>query len=81
MKKIHALGKTAAESSVKILPLLFKSPIVNVNNIQQWTGFTRQGAQKIIDRFVKLDILKLKDEHKTYGRSFIYRQYVDIFKE
>lgn len=81
MKKIHALGKTAAESSAKILPLLFKSPIVNANNIQQWTGFTRQGSQKIIDRFVSLDILKLKDEHKTYGRSFIYRQYVDIFRE
>lgn len=81
MKKIQSLGKTAAESGVKILPQLFKSPIVNVNNIQQWTGFTRQGAQKIIDRFVNLDILKLKDENKTYGRSFIYRQYIDIFKE
>jgi len=81
MKKIHSLGKTAAKSAVKILPKLFKLPIVNVTNIQKMTGYTRQGAQKIIDRFVDLDILKQKDENKTYGRSFIYRKYVDIFKD
>lgn len=81
MKKIQSLGKTAAESAVEILPQLFKLPIVNVTHIQKLTGFTRQGAQRVIDRFVDLDILKIKDENKTYGRSFIYRKYVDIFKE
>lgn len=79
--KVHSLGKTASESAIKILPLLFQLPIVNVAKIQEWTGFTRQGAQKVIDRFVNLGILEIKDENKTYGRSFIYRRYTDIFKD
>lgn len=81
MKKIHSLGKTAADSAIQVIPELFKLPIVNVAVIQEWTGFTRQGGQKVIDRFVDLGILEQKDETKTYGRSFIYRRYVDIFNE
>jgi hypothetical protein len=72
------LAKTASESAA-LLPKLFQLPIVNLAEIQEWTGFTRQGAQKVIDRFVDLGILELMDENKTYGRSFIYRRYVDIF--
>ncbi|MDP3976218.1 MAG: Fic family protein, partial [bacterium] len=81
MKKIHSLGKTAAKSSVNVLPQLFKLPIVNVSTIQKWTKFTRQGAQKVIDRFVELGILEQKDESRNYGRSFMYRRYVDIFND
>ncbi|RLC33593.1 Fic family protein [Candidatus Shapirobacteria bacterium] len=81
MRKIQSLGKQSATSSIKVLRELFKMPIVNVNTIRQWTGYsTRQGAQKVIDRFIKLEILELKDKNKTYGRSFIYKEYLDIFK-
>lgn len=81
MRKIQALGKAASKGAIEILHHLYKSPIVNVANIQQWTGFTRQGAQKVIDRFVDLEILEQKDENKTYGRSFYYRRYIDIFND
>lgn len=81
MRKIQSLGKTASNSAVDILSQLFRLPIVNVNNIQQWTKFTRAGANKVIERFIELKILELKDENKVYGRSFIYRRYVDIFKD
>lgn len=81
MRKIQSMGKTAAESAVKVLPQLFKDPIVNVALVQKWTGFTRQGAQKVIDRFVDLGILQIKDEDVTYGRSYIYKKYVDVFKD
>ena len=80
MAKIQSLGKTAAESSIKILPQLFKLPIVNVSIIQNWTGFTSRGAQKVIDRFVAMGILEQKDESISYGRSFIYRRYTNIFE-
>jgi Fic family protein len=79
MAKIHNLGKTASASALKVLPELYKLPIVNVHTIQSWTGFTKQGAQNVIDRFMKLDILELKDENASYDRSFIYRRYVNIF--
>ena len=80
IQKISSLGKTAAQSASEILPKLYALPIVNVAKIQEWTGFTRQGAQKVIDRFVDLGILELKDEEKKYGRSYIYREYVTIFE-
>jgi len=79
MLKIQSLGKQAAESAVMVLLKLYEIPIVNVKTMQKWTGFTRQGAQKVIDRFVTLGILQQKNEHVTYGRSFAYKGYLDIF--
>lgn len=80
-KKIQSLGKTEAKTAIEILFQLFKLPIINVNKMQEWTGFTRQGAHKVVKRFVDLDILQLKDKNKTYGQSYIYRRYVDIFRD
>jgi Fic family protein len=81
MEKIQSLSKKAAESGVVVLKRLFALPIVNVNKIREWTGFTRQGAQQVIDRFVELGVLQQKDINEKYGRSFIYRRYVDLFIE
>lgn len=79
MTKIQKLGKRASESAAIILPKLYNQPIVNNNVIQTWTGFTRAGAQTVIDRFIKMGILSSKDKDKKYGQSFIYKEYVDIF--
>lgn len=79
MAKIHSLGKTASTSALQVLPELYKLPIVNVHTIQSWTGFTKQGAQNVIDRFIELGILEIKDQNVSYDRSFIYRRYVNIF--
>ncbi len=82
MAKIGTLGKTSAESGVLVLRRLYSLPIVNVNTIMEWTNFsTRRGAQKVIDRLIELEILEQKDKSVTYGRSFIYRRYVDAFMD
>lgn len=81
MTKIHTLGKRASESAMLVLPKLYAQPIVNVGVIKKWTGFTHAGAERVIDRFVKIGILTLKDKHKTYGQSYMYKNYVDIFVE
>ena len=80
--KISKLNKTSSESAMKILPRLFAQPIVTVGVIQKWAGFnTRTGAQKLIDRFSKLGILELKDESVKYGRTYVYRKYLNIFEK
>lgn len=79
MMKIQKLGKRASESATTVLPKLYGQPIVNVNVIQNWTGFTRAGAQTVIDRFIDMGILSPKDKDKKYGQSYIYRDYVEIF--
>ena len=49
--------------------------------MQKWTGFTRAGAQAVIDRFIKMGILVPKDKDVTYGQSYIYAEYVGIFND
>ncbi len=77
--KIQTLGKRASESATRVLPNLYAQPVVNVATIQNWTKFTRGGAQQVIDRFIELGILSPKDVDKKYGQSYVYREYLDIF--
>ncbi len=78
-QKIQKLGTRASESATMILPKLYGQPIVNVAVIRKWTGFTRAGAQNVIDRFIEMDILIPKDQDKKYGQSYMYKKYLDIF--
>lgn len=79
MMKIQKLGKRASESATIVLPKLYGQPIVNVNVVQNWTGFTRAGAQTVIGRFIEMGILSPKDKDKKYGQSYIYKDYVELF--
>ncbi len=79
--KIQGLDKRSSKSAIHVLPQLFKLPIVDTEVIREWTGFTTNGAQKLIDRFINLGILYLRDEKKKYGRSYIYKDYVNIFMD
>jgi len=78
-KKIQILGKRASESAMTVLPKLYVQPIVNNAIIQKWTGFTRAGAQAVIDRFIKIGILSPREKDKKYGQSYEYKKYLDIF--
>ncbi len=77
--KIQTLGKRSSESATLVLPRLYTQPIVTVGVIQKWTGFTRAGAQTVIDRFIQMGILTPKDKGKKYGQSYMYKSYIDIF--
>jgi len=77
--QIQGMDKRSSKSAIEVLPKLFALPIVDTSIIQKWTGFTRNGSQKLIDRFVDLGILSLRDVNKKYNKSYIYKNYVDIF--
>jgi Fic family protein len=80
MIKISKLGKIASLSATEVLKKLFSQPIVDVAKIQKWTKTTRAGGQKIIDRFINLEILIQRDPKKTYGRTYEYRSYIQTFE-
>jgi Fic family protein len=80
-QKIQKLGTRASESAATILPKLYGQPIINVAIVRKWTGFTRAGAQRVIDRFVDMDILVPKDKDRKYGQSYVYKKYIDIFHD
>ncbi len=79
MVKIQSLAKRESESGVLVLRKLYAQPIVSSKTIMEWTKFSRVGSQKLIDRFIKLGILDVKDEKETYDRTYVYRRYINIF--
>ncbi|MBL4694811.1 Fic family protein [Candidatus Gracilibacteria bacterium] len=79
MAKMQALAKREATSGVSVLEKLYGEPIISSKTIMKWTGFTRAGAQKLIDRFIKLSILEVKNEVESYDRTYIYKDYLNIF--
>ncbi len=81
MIKVQTLGKRASESAALVLPKLYGQPIVNVARVQEWTGFTRAGAQTVIDRFIKMGILSRKNKDIKYGQSYLYKKYIQIFSD
>lgn len=81
MAKSHKLGRTAAENTTMMLRKLFKQPIVSVADVVDWTGYTRQGAYKVIERLVALNILEPLKGPTSYGQKYIYSDYYNIFRD
>ena len=79
MGKIGSLSKREAQSGTKVLNYLFENPIITTKNIIEATGFTRAGSQKVIDRFVKLNILQEDKSVTKYAIKYIYNKYFQTF--
>lgn len=78
--KIQKLGKKSADSTLEIIRKLFGQPIVGVAEIAKWTGFSLQGAYKVIERLRKLKILEPLGD-SNYGQKYIYADYYEIFDD
>ncbi len=79
--KIQKLSTRASESAAMVLTKLYAQPIINVATIEQWTGFTKAGAQRVVDRFVKLKILLPRKQEKKYDQTYAYEAYLSIFSD
>lgn len=79
MKKIQGLAKRESDSGMKVIIYLFENPIVTTKSIKHATGFTRAGAQKVINRFVKLNILVERPKEINYDKKYVYDRYFNAF--
>lgn len=79
--KILGLAKRESESGALVLSKLYAQPIVNTRLIMKWTGFSRAGALKVLERFAGLDILKPRKEKGAYDRAFAYESYIELFQK
>jgi len=79
MAKLLALSKRESESGIKLLNYLFEHPIVTTKNVMRATGFTRAGAQKVIDRFIDLNILVEEKKEINYDVKYTYEEYFMTF--
>ena len=80
LHKISELGR-ASKNAIVLLKNLYKIPIINVRKIEEVADLSREAANQLVDRFVKLGILALKDKGKKYGRLFVYKDYLNLFEE
>jgi len=78
-QKIQQLGKRESKSSRKVLLHLYGRPIITSTTVMNWTGFSRNGAQNVIDRLIEMNILEPRDENEKYGKSYSYRRYFEVF--
>lgn len=76
-EKIINLGK-AAKSGIRLLNYLYSNPIVSGNLTEKITGLSPSNARNVIDRFIKLDILKQADKRQREKR-FVYERYMRLF--
>ena len=82
MQHVHALGKTAAKSTMEILVRLYRMPIVGIADIVKWTGFTHRGGYNAINRLVEMQILKpLTPGDAVYGQKWAYEAYLSLFTD
>ncbi len=71
--------RISSKNDLKILKNLFEFPIADVAKIREWTGFTWNGGQNVINRLIGLGILERKDREQKYARKFVYKNYLNVF--
>jgi len=81
MEKIQALAKRESDSGMKVIIYLFGNPIVTTKSIMQATGFTRAGAQRVVNRFIELNILVEQSKEINYDRKYVYSRYFNAFMD
>lgn len=81
MRKVQQLGKASAPVTLKVLRNLYKLPTVGIADIVQWTEYTRQGAYRVIERLVNMEILYPVKESDAYGQKYTYKDYVSLFQD
>ncbi len=77
---MQKLGKKSADSTLEIVRKLYGQPIVGVAEIMKWTGFTKPGAYKVINRLRDLKILEPLGS-SDYAQKYIYADYYEIFDD
>lgn len=79
MEKVHQLGKVAATTAVIVLRNLYKLPVVGIADVTAWTGYTRIGAYKVIQRLEDAKILYPHKQARSYRQKYVYRDYIALF--
>lgn len=80
LSRVSTLGR-ASKNAVVLLRNLYKLPIINVRKIQEFTGLSREAANRLVKKFVRLGVLTPKNKEITYGRLFIYKDYLNLFEK
>jgi len=63
--------------AVKLVDLLFRSPVVDVRTIDEHLGISKDTGTKLVNTFVKNEILNEITGKQRY-KKYLFKEYVDI---
>jgi Fic family protein len=82
-KDIFRISKVKARDenlNFKVLQNLYNSPMVSTATMIGWTGFTRLGVKKYIEKLVKVGVLELYKKGEGVNPAvYIHKRYVELF--
>jgi len=78
-KRIYTLGKKV-NTAKKFLDYLFQQPIVDAEMVANQTGLSLVSSYKLLDDFVRLQILKEMTGAKR-NRLFLFEEYFSLFEK
>ncbi len=78
-KIVDQLGRIAG-NALRVHELLFRFPLVTVNDVVDLLELSFTSANRLIDRLVEIDLL-VEATGNTRNRVFQYQDYIDIFSE
>jgi Fic family protein len=82
LERISRIATNPTDTAVRVLQNLYKSPVVSTAHIEGWTGYTRQGTIKLIDKLIEVGVLKLLRKGEGVKPSlYIHREYVSLFED
>lgn len=76
--RVAGFGRNQA-TAMKLLRHMYGRPVVSVRTVQHVTGLSRTNSNQLVAKFVNAGILIQTDETAEYGRTFVYKRYLDIF--
>jgi Fic family protein len=75
--KIASLGRST-EKAMKLLDTLYKTPLVQVSDVERIVDIQNPNALSLVAKFVRLGILKEQTGRKR-DRVFAYQKYISLF--
>ncbi len=78
LDKVRSLGQAAAPQTLAVIKNLYRVPRIGLEDIVAWTGYSRQGAYKMLHRLEQLGILEPAADNK---KKYVYQRYLELFLE
>ena len=75
---LHKNAGRRGASALKLLTSLFKTPVINIKQVEEICSLSTKAANDLVDLFVKENILK-EISGKTRNRSFLFYQYIELY--
>jgi|SRR3989344_3382447 len=77
-RKIAELGRVS-KHALTVLERLYRDPIITLKHIMAWTNLSKSNAYNLLQRLIKVGLLKFTGKTATREKVYYYRKYYHLF--